>query len=321
MNIDDLIPEIDGVTQNFQNHFGYTDYVRSKLFEHARRDANRHNNALELDSNLETLSRVNNACTYAVQNFQGELSHQFIRDVAYRVDPNNLWYSDGWRDDQRHSVNIGARMEELLYRVNGEGDFNDVHPLQRIGEFHYGMLEVHPFIDGNGRTTRILNNVLMEHHGYAPFLVRSEDRSTYISLLEDCTRQLSRRGDLRHMFSEPCFAQDNFYHFLGVNALKQANDMVGQLSGLNRYTISVNFRGPRRRLCGVTKFYRHALSHYSELLDVNTEHGKKEVEIITKSNIGLIQTLMENYSNKNRWIKGFKVKDTTSKSTGAKRAD
>ena len=123
------------------------------------------------------------------------------------------------------------------------------------------------------------------------------------------------------MFSEPCFAQDKFHHFLGVNALKQANDMVGQLSGLKRYTISVDFRGTSRRLCGVTKFYRHALSHHSELLDVNTEQRKKKIEVITKSNIGLIRTLMENYSNKNKWIKGFKVEDTTSKSTGAKHAN
>ena len=311
MSLEKTFAEIDSVTQSYKTHFAFTDYIRDKLFEHAGRDANRHNNALEPDSDFCTLQRVNDACNYAVNNFDGTLTHQFIRDVAYRVDPNNQWYSDGWRHDQRHSVNITARMEELLYRVNGEGDFADMHKLRRIGDFHYGMLEVHPFYDGNGRTTRILSNVLMEYHGYAPFLVRSEDRSTYIGLLENCTRQLGARGDLRNMFDTFCYAQENFQTFLAANALKQANDMHNQLDGVRRYSINVQYEGTPRRLCSVSKYFRHSLDNHDELRDVNVNLEAGNIEIISKCSPELVKILMGHFKRKNKWMKKFKVRDTT----------
>lgn len=40
------------------------------------------------------------------------------------------------------------------------------HPLLRIGNFIFEYLAIHPFQDGNGRTSRLLTNLLLLQHGY-----------------------------------------------------------------------------------------------------------------------------------------------------------
>ena len=49
---------------------------------------------------------------------------------------------------------------------------------------HYGLTAIHPFGDGNGRTARLLMNLMLIMAGYPPVAVRPEDRSAYLDSLE-----------------------------------------------------------------------------------------------------------------------------------------
>ena len=49
---------------------------------------------------------------------------------------------------------------------------------------HFRLTAIHPFIDGNGRTARLLMNLLLIRGGYPPVAVRPEDRKTYLDGLE-----------------------------------------------------------------------------------------------------------------------------------------
>jgi Fic family protein len=51
-------------------------------------------------------------------------------------------------------------------------------------EGHFRLTAVHPFSDGNGRTARLLMNLMLIRHGYPPVAVRPEDRKTYLDALE-----------------------------------------------------------------------------------------------------------------------------------------
>jgi Fic family protein len=59
-----------------------------------------------------------------------------------------------------------------------------MHPVALAGEAHYRLVSIHPFIDGNGRTARLLMNLLLMMSGYPPALIRKEDRLAYINALE-----------------------------------------------------------------------------------------------------------------------------------------
>jgi len=49
---------------------------------------------------------------------------------------------------------------------------------------HFRLTAIHPFSDGNGRTARLLMNLLLIRGGYVPVAVRPEDRKPYLDALE-----------------------------------------------------------------------------------------------------------------------------------------
>jgi Fic family protein len=49
---------------------------------------------------------------------------------------------------------------------------------------HFRLTAIHPFGDGNGRTARLLMNMMLIRGGYPPVAVRPEDRKTYLDALE-----------------------------------------------------------------------------------------------------------------------------------------
>ena len=49
---------------------------------------------------------------------------------------------------------------------------------------HFRLVAIHPFSDGNGRTARLLMNLLLIRTGYPPIAIRPEDRKTYLDALE-----------------------------------------------------------------------------------------------------------------------------------------
>jgi Fic family protein len=48
---------------------------------------------------------------------------------------------------------------------------------------HGRLVDIHPFNDGNGRTARLLMNLMLIRSGYPPITVRPEDRPAYIRAL------------------------------------------------------------------------------------------------------------------------------------------
>jgi Fic family protein len=51
-------------------------------------------------------------------------------------------------------------------------------------EGHFRLTAIHPFGDGNGRTARLLMNLMLIRGGYPPVAVRPEDRKAYLDALE-----------------------------------------------------------------------------------------------------------------------------------------
>lgn len=60
---------------------------------------------------------------------------------------------------------------------------NDAPVIKAI-EAHYRLVSIHPFTDGNGRTARLLMNLILLREGYAPIIIRPIDRKRYLMSLE-----------------------------------------------------------------------------------------------------------------------------------------
>lgn len=58
------------------------------------------------------------------------------------------------------------------------------HPAEVAAQAHYRLVSIHPFVDGNGRTARLLMNLILVREGYPPAIIRKEDLRKYINALE-----------------------------------------------------------------------------------------------------------------------------------------
>jgi len=41
-----------------------------------------------------------------------------------------------------------------------------MHPIELAAEMHERLVAIHPFVDGNGRTSRLLMNLILLQYGY-----------------------------------------------------------------------------------------------------------------------------------------------------------
>lgn len=90
---------------------------------------------------------------------------------------------------------IPQRLSALLSFVNQVKDREvnlkdptkeDTKKMIMLGSFFFSeFLLIHPFIDGNGRTARLLLNYLLKEVTVVPFSLYLKDRDTYIQVLEE----------------------------------------------------------------------------------------------------------------------------------------
>ncbi|MFK7785893.1 MAG: Fic family protein [Crocinitomicaceae bacterium] len=82
-------------------------------------------------------------------------------------------------------------MHDLINKTNAEIDAlsnpkkEGKHPVQIASEFHLEYVRIHPFYDGNGRTARLLTNLLLISCGYPPFLLSEDSRDSYNRILAE----------------------------------------------------------------------------------------------------------------------------------------
>ena len=94
---------------------------------------------------------------------------------------------------------VPVQMEQLLNDY--EEMNNTLHPVQRIALFHLLFEGVHPFIDGNGRTGRLLLNLELMKEGYPPINVKFADRRRYYECFNSYYTS-GNPGEMIHMVSE-----------------------------------------------------------------------------------------------------------------------
>lgn len=79
------------------------------------------------------------------------------------------------------------------------------HPVKIALDAHFKLVTIHPFTDGNGRTARLLMNLVLLKNSYIPIFIKKEDRQKYISAIEK--GQLI--GDLDDYYNFMCLAEEN----------------------------------------------------------------------------------------------------------------
>ena len=128
------------------------------------------------------------------------------RLVMLRSDPDIAGrYADQGRyvltDAGRHSfpspAEVPALMGDLSAWLRASLDTPDT-----AFTAHRRLVDIHPFNDGNGRTARLLMNLVLIRGGYPPVAIGPRDRPAYIAAL-----QAAQAGDGADTFNELLYAR------------------------------------------------------------------------------------------------------------------
>lgn len=74
---------------------------------------------------------------------------------------------------------VSALIDELINWVNT----TELNPLIKSAIFHHRFVWIHPFFDGNGRTVRLMFNLIFMKLGFPPAIILKNDRKKYYDAL------------------------------------------------------------------------------------------------------------------------------------------
>lgn len=110
------------------------------------------------------------------------LNLKLISDVASLVNNSAIYISNEYRktgnnlnetDIQISSPeNIEDNMKELISKYFN--DWKEMDIFEREARFHIEFIKIHPFEDGNGRTSRLLLNFNLLRNGFAPVIITND---------------------------------------------------------------------------------------------------------------------------------------------------
>ncbi len=78
-------------------------------------------------------------------------------------------------------VKVPELMEKLILNYK---TWNKYHPIIRATLLHGELVKIHPFVDGNGRTSRLIMNLDLMKHGFNPVIIKKENRLQYYEALD-----------------------------------------------------------------------------------------------------------------------------------------
>lgn len=151
---------------------------------------------VEGKSIIEHLEAINHAKAWEyVMTLQNkdrkDISELTIRDIhaliLHRIDMTNAGRYrtvpvriSGSRVVLPNPMKVPLRMKQFINYLHISKDST----IDIAIRAHFDFVSIHPFSDGNGRTGRLLMNLILIQDGFPPAIIRKEDRKAYINSIE-----------------------------------------------------------------------------------------------------------------------------------------
>ena len=109
-----------------------------------------------------------------------------IHAGIYKTRPNSVKTVTGEIFEYATVEETPVLMHDLIEWYNEAEKNMDLSPIELASLFHYRYIRIHPFEDGNGRISRLIVNYILAKHGYPMIVVKSDDKTNYLTALHQC---------------------------------------------------------------------------------------------------------------------------------------
>lgn len=153
------------------------------------------NEKLELsDEFIKDCHRLSlNSHPFTVVGPEGGKVTQYVRPGRWKIVPNSPRVKQGvdtkgiapifeYCPPSEVEAEIAVLIKEFN-TLNGTNDHN-YNPIDIAAWLHHAFILIHPFMDGNGRTARVLTSLELMSNNLPPLVTKARDRKTYINALK-----------------------------------------------------------------------------------------------------------------------------------------
>jgi len=105
------------------------------------------------------------------------------------------------------AIEVPALMEELVNWI--KKNVNLLHPVALAALAHHKLVHIHPFVDGNGRTARLLMNLILLNKGFPLAIILKHDRQKYYRALDKADR--NHADDIEKLIAQAVERSINIY--------------------------------------------------------------------------------------------------------------
>lgn len=112
------------------------------------------------------------------------------------------------------ALHVESDMQHFINRYQTEG--SSLHPVERAARVHADFVKIHPFVDGNGRTSRLLMNLELMKSGFPPVVLSVENRLAYYETLDIAHTKSDYDPFLKLIINSVESGFKPYWHALGI---------------------------------------------------------------------------------------------------------
>ncbi|MFT4244866.1 MAG: Fic family protein [Candidatus Woesearchaeota archaeon] len=205
---------IEGIGNNIKNGFDLPKEVRTKFDYYMSQILEGREYLLKDGISVYTLSqlgRIVEPKNHIVGNFRK-------KEVMYGgfegSPPSQIYYD----------------VDNVLYRAQNLQEF---HPVLRGLDLHVSLIQIHPYLDGNGRSARLVQDVFLEMNQYPSPIIKESEREFYIRLMENVISERIRG----HSLSDIGNAEKYFQEYMVSRILESALEIEKSVGKQRNFTV------------------------------------------------------------------------------------
>jgi len=315
------LAKIDRIVGNIHVHPEYSSLVSHKFRTYLVQEAERHSAGIEL-AGEQALSRKDyeKAKSKSIVGLREAREYLITHGInlssfsalSKLIDPDGNKYAGFRKDIKGTGISVGLVGEDLKpfdpskipFAMKDLSDFiseeMNLHPVTKAIHTHIEFARIHPYEEGNGRASRLVQNLLLEQKDITPAIIRSADREIYLAVLKGA---ISDRNNSKSSVYQQSRNEIVFHDFIEAKVLDSTELLENELRNRRVYDIDLyNMTGKE-----VSFSIKKGLSNLARRYDKSglkvslKEHAgdrRAKIEIIGNVGISELKPILENLAGK-----------------------
>lgn len=171
-------------------------------------------------------SNLRNAIQYAdkllsenksLDSEQIKVLHSYVTSGILPINESGVFRNGGVAiTASQHMPPTHEKVSSLMQMAIERYNTSTEHILLRIFRFHHDFTNIHPFFDGNGRTARLITNIMLLQNKYTMLIIDKDTKMEYYDALEYGDLYMDYRRFFHYMLTQLNNTCDLYIKTLGI---------------------------------------------------------------------------------------------------------